>query len=909
LRRTTSAWTTAALGGVLTASLVWAQQSSSAGDPPRAGTSTADGSSLDTGTDADPLSNIPAHRGARYLMRNGLDYLKYQQYERALAFLREAEARKKELNAGEKRLLDQGIERARQGLRLASNAESPYALSEQSKHRNGFVPARSGATKASDGLETAATTPAPKAKRRPVRSDSADLELKPGDSEEPIRLTSTEITTPAPTAQPDPLDSAPTGRNGRLPQIPKLTAVPTSPETPNDLPQANEPTAGQTPAPAALAMARPPAELPAAAMPVMEASPPVQPATAAPVAATSEPVLEPIDATAKAAVQAPANGNPNAPLLILDNDAPPAASSSVKEPAAPVNRADAEATTSAAALAALLPQGGAPVPVVPTASPQPAATPTAPEGLSLSPPPSGAETPDALPSLPPNTTAPAIPAEPAPTPPTPTATAAAPVITHAPPLLTAVPEASEAAIAAASPTEPAAAEPLITKPPVVALDPATPAIPPAGVGDPSVAIPTEIAPADGSRATATPSVRAADAGAVRVANTAPLDGLPPLPDELSRSTESAPIQPAPAATAVPAAAPAEAVAPMDDALPPLPVELGRPSPIPGEPPTRPIGTPPQTPNADLPAVTRAESPPATTTPALPALDSSQPAAVPTPATADAPAQPTSVPVATEPAIARETVSPVDVSATPVVTPEPAMPATGTPADATSAAGVASAPVQSPDPFLPERRMEGSNLKPRLIREVEEVARRQEDALQNQVAAPQPPQPATVRDTSPTDLKTQFQLDISRAPSPAEARPIKAIPVPEDWVPLGQRNWAPQRKFWAAAATCHLPLYFQDPVLERYGHNVEQFAGPIAKYLSYPVDDPRQSTQNNQVFQPFFSAGLMALQIVALPYNVVMDPPWEAQYDLGYYRPGDVIPTDTYWLPLHGYGPPLRGNNY
>jgi hypothetical protein len=127
--------------------------------------------------------------------------------------------------------------------------------------------------------------------------------------------------------------------------------------------------------------------------------------------------------------------------------------------------------------------------------------------------------------------------------------------------------------------------------------------------------------------------------------------------------------------------------------------------------------------------------------------------------------------------------------------------------------------------------------------------------------------------------------------------------------LPPRAWSPERKYWAAAATCHLPLYFQDPVLERYGHSVEQFAGPLGRYLTYPVDDPTQSTQRNQILQPVFSAALFALQIGTLPYNLIMDPPWEAQYDLGYYRPGDQIPTDTYWLPLHGYGPPLHANHY
>jgi hypothetical protein len=211
-----------------------------------------------------------------------------------------------------------------------------------------------------------------------------------------------------------------------------------------------------------------------------------------------------------------------------------------------------------------------------------------------------------------------------------------------------------------------------------------------------------------------------------------------------------------------------------------------------------------------------------------------------------------------------------------------------------------------DSIVPSRPSPPSTLRPELKREVETIARKQEDELRRRQQA-QPPAPA--RDTIISDLRAQTQLDISRAPSPAEARPIKAIPVPEDWVSLAPRNWSAQHKYWAAAATCHLPLYFQDPVLERYGHSVEQFVGPIGRYLTYPLDAPGQSIQRNQILQPLFSYGLFAFQIAALPYNAIVDPPWEAQYDLGYYRPGDVIPTDTYWLPLHGYGPPLQGSHY
>src|SRR5262249_10521605 len=120
---------------------------------------------------------------------------------------------------------------------------------------------------------------------------------------------------------------------------------------------------------------------------------------------------------------------------------------------------------------------------------------------------------------------------------------------------------------------------------------------------------------------------------------------------------------------------------------------------------------------------------------------------------------------------------------------------------------------------------------------------------------------------------------------------------------------PTRKYWAAAATCHTPLYFQDACLERYGHSFEQFFGPAGRFMTYPIDDPRQSNQRNQIVQPFFSAGLVALQSALLPINCRLVASREPEYDLGYWRPGDRIPTDVIYLPLTGVGPPLRGKNY
>jgi hypothetical protein len=207
------------------------------------------------------------------------------------------------------------------------------------------------------------------------------------------------------------------------------------------------------------------------------------------------------------------------------------------------------------------------------------------------------------------------------------------------------------------------------------------------------------------------------------------------------------------------------------------------------------------------------------------------------------------------------------------------------------------------------------LSPETLREVEEIARRQEEEMRrnpNPYDMP-PAQPAgpggpdgTLR--YPPD-PSGTRAELPRAPSPTEARPIRPIPVPEETVQLPARVFDPNRKYWAAPAVCSMPLYFQDAVLERYGQNVEQAMGPVGRFFSYPIDDPRQSNQRIQILQPFYSAGLFALQVAALPYNMVVDPPWESHYMLGYFRPGDPTPPDLYYLPTTGLGPPLHGRRY
>lgn len=200
----------------------------------------------------------------------------------------------------------------------------------------------------------------------------------------------------------------------------------------------------------------------------------------------------------------------------------------------------------------------------------------------------------------------------------------------------------------------------------------------------------------------------------------------------------------------------------------------------------------------------------------------------------------------------------------------------------------------------------------LRREVEEIARVYQEELQRDFgprtglgAGPTPPYTGMGE-----NFQNESRIELPRPPSPTESRPIRSIPVPEEFVPLAPREWTPSRKVWAAVGTCHTPLYFQDAPLERYGLGLDQAVGPHwGRFTSFPLDDPTQSNQRQQIFQPIWSVAKFSTQIVLWPINMVMNPPWEAEYDLGYWRPGDRVPPDMLYWPLRGYGPPLRGSRY
>ncbi len=84
-----------------------------------------------------------------------------------------------------------------------------------------------------------------------------------------------------------------------------------------------------------------------------------------------------------------------------------------------------------------------------------------------------------------------------------------------------------------------------------------------------------------------------------------------------------------------------------------------------------------------------------------------------------------------------------------------------------------------------------------------------------------------------------------------------------------RDFVPSAMQWKASGLCHKPLYFEEVQLERYGHEV----GPV--------------------LQPIISTAHFFGNVAVLPYKMGIHPPYECQYALGYYRPGNCAP---YMLP-------------
>ena len=120
------------------------------------------------------------------------------------------------------------------------------------------------------------------------------------------------------------------------------------------------------------------------------------------------------------------------------------------------------------------------------------------------------------------------------------------------------------------------------------------------------------------------------------------------------------------------------------------------------------------------------------------------------------------------------------------------------------------------------------------------------------------------------------------PNPVDRSDPKGRPVPEldfpRYVRLGNAPYVP-RAFpeftyqFLATNVYSNPLYFEDPMLERYGHS------------------------NHPLIQPFASMGLFTLQLAGLPYQMAINHPTEKMYPLGWYAPGDYVPYRLRQIPL------------
>jgi hypothetical protein len=88
--------------------------------------------------------------------------------------------------------------------------------------------------------------------------------------------------------------------------------------------------------------------------------------------------------------------------------------------------------------------------------------------------------------------------------------------------------------------------------------------------------------------------------------------------------------------------------------------------------------------------------------------------------------------------------------------------------------------------------------------------------------------------------------------------------------------------WEASNIWYNPLYYEDVALERYGH-------------TYPC-----------FIQPFVSVGKFSVQLVGLPYQMGIDPPWKRIYPLGYYRPGEWAPKLHYQIPWNTRAALIQG---
>lgn len=124
-----------------------------------------------------------------------------------------------------------------------------------------------------------------------------------------------------------------------------------------------------------------------------------------------------------------------------------------------------------------------------------------------------------------------------------------------------------------------------------------------------------------------------------------------------------------------------------------------------------------------------------------------------------------------------------------------------------------------------------------------------------------------------------------------AREIASTQPTELMVTGTSRPWLWQQVEWEAAATRHLPLYFEEPMLERLGYT-HGWGRADCDYCATDCDRKKA-----EAFQPFVSAAAFFGRVPILPYQMGVDLPWEPIYTLGEPLPGSPAPYEKQRLPL------------
>lgn len=101
-------------------------------------------------------------------------------------------------------------------------------------------------------------------------------------------------------------------------------------------------------------------------------------------------------------------------------------------------------------------------------------------------------------------------------------------------------------------------------------------------------------------------------------------------------------------------------------------------------------------------------------------------------------------------------------------------------------------------------------------------------------------------------------------------------------PFQPRMWGMTTYTWKASGLCHKPLYFEQVTLERYGHSFAPLLEPVVSGAHFFATLP------------------------ILPYKMGINPPWECQYPLGYYRPGSCAPHMIMPFPISLRGAVVEG---